>query len=116
MSDEVDGVEKKQAEKTISASVGRDGAYLEMDVSDMSPLIDQIRLADSVKAKMIVLKSGRLDLSAEIAKQFIAVVSSSIDKPDMEDMSAEQQGFYVFRKIFEEGVRSLYEKEASKTK
>ena len=89
-------------------TLGRDEAYVEMDVANMEPLLNAVRLGADFKAKQIVLKCGRLDLSEPRQLQaFMRCVAKMIDTQETKNMSDEQMGFYLFRKIFETGIETI---------
>jgi len=90
--------------------IGRDGAYLEVDVKDL--LMSQRRNELPV-ASMVVLRCGRIELSDPLhvdrLQAIMKDVAESRDK-DFAGMSDEQVGFAVFRKVFEMGMEALLQK------
>jgi hypothetical protein len=87
--------------------LGRDGSYVEFDVAKMPELVansgDQATFP-----KMLVLKCGRLELSDPAHVEAFRLALAKLAKdPSVQDMNQEQLGFYVFRQIFEEGLKSI---------
>lgn len=105
MSDEDD--QKKISDR--SKQVGRDGSYLELDAQD---LVSAYLNGELQKAKMVVLKSARIELSDPV------VVSALADKiknaaenwdssnavNDVKGMSGEQLSFYILLNIISVGL------------
>ena len=88
--------------------LGRDGSYVEMDVSKMDAMIDALRNGTEFRPKMICLKQGRLDLSEPDQVQgFLSACSSLVDSPETEGMDNAQMGLWMFRKIFEAGIKAV---------
>ncbi len=105
MSDEDD--QKKIADR--SKQVGRDGAYLELDAQD---LVAACLSGDLQKAKMIVVKASRIELSdpavvsalAEKIKKAAENWDSSNAINDVRGMSKEQLSFYILLNIITVGL------------
>ena len=86
--------------------LGRDGAYVEYEISKLSELVKLAKQGDEFP-KMITLLCGRLELSdVNDVKAFRNALQSYADNPETTGMSPEQLGFYVFKKIFETGIRN----------
>ena len=85
--------------------LGRDGTYLECDVQNLHELINLAKEEKSFP-KMIVLKAGRLELTDPLhIENFQKTLKEFALSPETSEMSSEQLGFYVFRKIFENGLK-----------
>jgi hypothetical protein len=95
------------AEREHLRHLGRDGAYLEVDVRAMGPLLEAARHGEPCPAKMLVLQNGRLELSDPAhVEAFYRVLRREANAPDWAGMDEEQRGFAIFRKIFENGLRA----------
>ena len=97
--------EKSMAER--AKEVGRDGAYLEVDASE---LIDNYRSGKLQKAQIVVIKSARIELShpidlANLAEK-IKVAIEDISKPNgrTNGMSDEQASSYVVTRTLRTGL------------
>ena len=88
----------------------RDGAYLEIDVAflgDASPEASE-RLA---KAKMVVLRAARVELSSsEQVQRLKDAVASMAASPEAVGLDQAQLGFLAFRRIFEKGLDAFSKK------
>lgn len=107
MTEDIDEV--NQSNKDIadindrSKIVGRDGAYLEIDVKD---LVSAYRSGDLDKAEIVVLKSVRIELSdplvvAGLKDQTRKTISSN----ECEGMTDEQISFYITLKALVSGLK-----------
>lgn len=105
---ELEGVtEKTMAER--AKEVGRDGAYLEIDAKD---LLKAYRSGELQKAKIVVIKAARIEISdyADIQKtvQNVHNVAAELayDKPMdcVSGMSDEQASMWIFMKAFSKGL------------
>ena len=90
--------------------LGRDGSYVEMDVTAMDAMIEALRNGTEFKPKMICLKQARLDLSEQgQVSDFLATCSELVDSPETEGMDNAQMGLWMFRRIFEAGLEAISE-------
>ena len=85
--------------KSHLAQIGRDGAYVELDVADLAS-------ADLSQAKFIVLKNARLELSdpkdVEALKKLVNAHASCSHRA-----TAESIAFMIFREIVRRGLDSV---------
>jgi len=91
----------KEELKGFSSQLGRDGAYMEVGMKD---IVDAF--SGPEKPKVMVITKNRFDLPEE---ENIVALESIVKKmsPELENMSNEQKSFYIFKKIFEQGLKSL---------
>jgi hypothetical protein len=93
--------------KEYVKNLGRDGAYVEYDVRQLHKLIATVK-ENKPFPKMLVLRVGRLELSdASHIGQLEAWLKRLLSSHEIDGMNDEQVGFYVFRQIFEEGLKSI---------
>ena len=88
-----------------SREVGRDGAYVEVDCEALVGQLESL-----TDAKMVVIRSARLELSDERHVQKLKGLANSSAAgrmEGMEGMDVRQKGFALFRKIFEAGLDAL---------
>ena len=108
---EIHAVQEQLKQVTAhTQTIGRDGAYVEIDAS-------QLATADLSHAKMIVLKAGRIEITdpkcVELLKG-IQLFTNGNPPPTQIDnsrdwtvgLTAEQKSFQLFKRIFEAGLFS----------
>ena len=89
----------------MSAELGKDGAYLEINAEKMDNIIEAIRLDKPLEFKMLTILCQRVELSDEKHIRAIKMAFNEIiDAPETENFDNKQMGAYVFRKIFEKGL------------
>jgi len=92
----------------MTQELGKDDAYLELDVEKIDAIIDAIRTDKALDFKMLAVLCQRIELSdpkhiRAIKKAF----SEIIDAPETESFDNRQMGLYVFKKIFEAGLETF---------
>jgi hypothetical protein len=106
----MDDTSEKPAGKTVkdrAKDIGRDGAYLEVDACD---LVKASRNGDLDKAKMVVIKFGRLEMSdsvqvAQLKKVVEDVMAKNVKGgPGGGEMSDEQGSFHALLQIVKKGL------------
>jgi uncharacterized membrane-anchored protein len=105
---QLDGLpEKTMAER--AKEIGRDGAYLEIEASD---LVKAFRSGDLQRAKMIVIKTSRIELSDHCQVTGLAVASGLMvnrladASRDESNMTDEQASLSVFLEALATGLAS----------
>lgn len=94
----------RQEVDALNKSYGRDGAYMEIQAAELARVFGE----DAPLPEMMVIKNHRFDLStgkqiSDLKDVFSSVVSSD----EVAGMDDEQKSYYIFRKVFEAGVRQL---------
>ena len=110
---ELTPAEDKPAGKFLSdraKQIGRDGAYLEVQVRDLLKANGDETLGS---AKMLVLTECRLDVTEPghvmAVKGIVEKVAGGEYDDDLGGMDDEQKSFFVFRRIFETGLLAMAE-------
>lgn len=86
-----------------SKIVGRDGAYLEIDVKD---LVSAYRSGDLDKAEIVVLKSVRIELSDPLVVAGLKEhTRETISSNECEGMTDEQISFYIALRALVSGLK-----------
>ena len=84
-----------------SKLLGRDRAYVEIEASNL------IELAGS-KPKFVVIKANRLEVSdPACVDALVGILERMRGSAEAQGLSDEQLGFYIFKKVFEAGLKAL---------
>jgi len=106
MSEENDKTEQEQNSKNMSDrshEVGRDGAYLEVDVKD---LVSAYHNGDLEKAAILVIKSSRIEISEpQAVASVVDKVKEMMVSHEVSGMSNEQIGFYIMLNALIAGLK-----------
>jgi len=109
--DNIQGTEKTMAERALE--VGRDGAYLEIDAQD---LVAAYRKGDLQKAKIVVIKAARIEMSEprdidalqKLVAHTVTCLTGMEDKTfDVTGMSDEQASFHAVRSALSNGLKQF---------
>jgi predicted component of type VI protein secretion system len=92
----------------MSIEIGKDGAYLELNVEKMDAIIDAVRYDQQLEFKSLTILAQRVELSDEKHIKAIKIAFSEIiDSLETEGFDNKQMGVYVFKKIFEKGLETF---------
>lgn len=91
-------------------TLGRDGAYVELDMDTLGVALIKILEENGNWPKQIVFKAGRFEITdpeiVDVVKKAFEKIASS---EETKDMTPKQIGFVFFKKIFEAGLKSFAE-------
>lgn len=109
--------EQKQVSKSDAAdyvkTLGRDGAYLEIDVSGLDDYVMSVLNSKIKSPSMMVLKSARFDISDPgIIDKLRWAYETFLHLAEVSSLDAKQKSFMFFKAALEAGILKLAEQTA----